>query len=130
MLRLFLSGQQPQEIRQPKNLDAFMLNERQQLTVARDDEFRVRFDGAFENTVVRFIAYHLEASASRNDSGDMADCLYQCPGFVFRPVKFVLKNCGCLREDWDRGKEFESTMNCSEVGFFCVTTRDGESRHI
>ena len=129
-LGLFLSGQQPQEIRQPKNLDTVILNERQQLTVACDDEFRVRFYGAFENTVVRFIAYHLEASAARDDSGDMADCLYQCPGFFLRPFKFVLENSGRLSEDGHRGEEFESTVNRAEVRVFCLATWNGEGRHI
>ena len=50
ILRSLLCGQQPQEIRQPKNLDTFILNQRQQLTVACDDEVRVRFYGDRKST--------------------------------------------------------------------------------
>lgn len=126
MTALLLLDLQREEICESKNLHAFILAQRQQLAVACDDEVRLCFYGTFENAVIGLVPHDVEPGAVCHNSGDMADGLDQCPGFVFRPVEFVLEDCCRFGEDGNRDKEVESATDGSEVGFFCVAPRNSE----
>lgn len=88
------------------------------MPIACDDEVLTGVNRALNDAVVGFILDHMETRSDPDYAGNAADRLHQFPRLFFRPVKLALENRGRLGEDRDGSKEFESSLDRVQVGFF------------
>ena len=100
------------------------------MPIACDDEVRTGVNRALNDAVGGFILDHMETRSDPDYAGNAADRLHQFPRLFFRPVKLALENCGRLGEDRDGSKEFESSLEHVQVGFFRLAPRNGKGRNV
>lgn len=86
------------------------------MSIACDNNIRLRSDCALENAVVRFILHDCEARHADDNGGDVSNGLHHSPCPIFRPVEFPLKDRSCFSEDRDRREEFEVPLDGFQIG--------------
>ena len=110
------------------NGDSFMMFEFQEMVITRDKHVRIGQKSAFQDSIVRFILENVQVRSGFQNRCCLADRFQEMSDLFVRPPELGPEFIRGFRENEDRTKQCEISLNGIKKGFFSLASRDHESR--